>query len=170
MKKKVIIASTNPVKVKVAEKAFASVFPETEFEFVPVKSESGVPDQPINEQTLEGARNRLKFVQNKYPDADYWISQEGGLYKEEGKMFVRAWIAACDKEGFVTESSTSNFNLPPGVKKHIEEGLELAHAHDKHFGTVNSGQSTGAVGHLTDGLVDRTEYYMHSAIIVLSEI
>src|SRR5581483_11651363 len=138
---KVVVASTNPVKAKVAEKAFITVFPKKTFDFVQVKSESGVPDQPIDEQTREGALNRLKFIKEKYPDADFWISQEGGLWREGKKLFSRAWIAVCDKEDFIGESSTSSFYIPQGVVKHIEDGMELAHAHDKFFGTVNSGQN-----------------------------
>ena len=168
--KKVVIASINPVKVKVAEKAFKAVFPNEKFEFIPFKSESGVPDQPMDDQTIKGVRNRLLFIKKKYPDADYWISQEGGLFKEGKRLFNRAWIAVCDKEGFVGQSSTPSFYIPAGIKKHIDNGMELAHAHDKFFGTVNSGQTIGAVGHLTDGLIDRAEYYLPSAIIALSEV
>ena len=169
-KKKVVVASTNPAKIKVAEKSFAVVFPDEEFEFIAVKSESGVPDQPFDDETKKGAENRLTYVREKHPDADYWISQEGGLFREEQRLFNRAWIAVCDKEGFVGQSSTPSFYIPAGIKKHIDNGMELAHAHDKFFGTVNSGQTIGAVGHLTDGLIDRAEYYLPSAIIALSEV
>jgi non-canonical (house-cleaning) NTP pyrophosphatase len=76
--KKVIVASENPVKVRVAERAFSSVYPDEAWEFVAVKSESGVSDQPMNEETEHGALNRLAYIREKHPDADYWISQEGG--------------------------------------------------------------------------------------------
>ncbi len=42
--KKVIVASENPVKLKVAEQTFKSVYPDEEFEFIGIKSDSGVPD------------------------------------------------------------------------------------------------------------------------------
>lgn len=168
--KKVIIASTNPVKIKVAEKAFADVFPNEKFEFVSVKSESGVPEQPMNEETLQGARNRLSFVRNKHPQADYWISQEGGLFTKDKRLFCRAWIVICDKDGFIGEASTSNFYLPPKVKEYIEQGMDLGKANDTFFAAVNSAQGIGAIGHLTDGLVDRVEYYVQPAIIALSEV
>ncbi len=48
--KKVIVASENPVKVSVAKRAFSSVYPDEEFKFIAIKSESGVPDQPMNEE------------------------------------------------------------------------------------------------------------------------
>ncbi|MEK7588494.1 MAG: inosine/xanthosine triphosphatase [Patescibacteria group bacterium] len=168
--KKVIIASENPAKIKVAEKAFASVYPEETFEFIAIKSDSGVPDQPMGEETRLGANNRLKFIKGKFPDADFWISQEGGLFKDGNRLSNRAWIAVCDKEGCLTEASTSNFYLPKKVEEYVKEGLELGHANDKFFDAVNSKQGVGVIGYLTDGIYDRTEYYLQPAIIALSEI
>lgn len=170
MKKTVVIASTNPVKVAVAERAFTAVFPGELFDFVPVKSDSGVPDQPFENETRKGAQNRLAYVRKSNPEADYWISQEGGLCKEGDRIFNRAWIAVCDKSGFTAEASTSNFYLPKKVIGYIQEGMDLGQADDKFFGIENSGQGIGGVGHLTDGLINRTEYYLPAAIIALSEI
>ena len=168
--KQVIVASTNPVKVRVAEKAFAAVFPGEEFAFTAVKSDSGVPDQPMEEETRHGAHNRLVFVRERHPDADFWISQEGGLHREGDRLFNRAWIAVCDKSGFVAESSTAQFYLPKQVAAYVEEGMELGVADDKFFGTRESSKAGGGIGLLTDGLIDRAEYYLQSAIIALSEI
>jgi inosine/xanthosine triphosphatase len=169
-RKTVIIASTNPVKIRVAERAFAAVFPGEQFDFTAAKSDSGVPDQPTGDETRTGARNRLSFIKNKYPDADYWISQEGGLIDEGGRLSNRAWIAVCDAGGFTAETSTSHFHLPTAVAGYIAQGMELGHANDKFFGSVNSKQGIGAIGHLTDGVIDRTEYYLQAAIIALSEV
>jgi non-canonical (house-cleaning) NTP pyrophosphatase len=69
--KRVIIASENPVKVRVAESAFAQVWPDQKFEFIAVKSDSGVADQPMNEETLIGAENRLRAIQISNPEADF---------------------------------------------------------------------------------------------------
>lgn len=166
--KKVIIASENPVKVQVARNAFSACFPDEEFEFVAVKSESGVPDQPMNEQTRKGAENRLIFIREKYPSADYYISQEGGLFEEGERMYNRAWIMVSDHDGFVGESSTSHFYIPKGVVEHVKNGLELGDADDKFFGTVNSKQGMGGIGQITDGVLNRTEYYTQAAIVALS--
>lgn len=168
--KKVVIASTNPVKVKVAEESFKAVFPGETFEFIPVKSESGVPDQPLNEETQKGAHNRLAFISHNYKDADFWISQEGGLFEESDKLFNRAWILVRDKSGFVAESSTAHFYLPRKVTEYVREGLDLGDANDKFFGSINSKHGVGAIGHLTDGIIDRANYYLQAAIIAISEL
>ena len=124
--KTVIVASTNPVKVEVARRAFAAVFSQEEFVFKEVKSQSGVPDQPIGEQTREGAKNRLAFIQQEYPDAHFWISQEGGLFKEAGRLYNRAWIMVTDQTGFVAESSTAQFYLPKKSLNILIKVLSLA--------------------------------------------
>jgi len=169
--KKVIVASENPVKLEVAKQAFAKVFPDENFEFVAVKSESGVPDQPMgSEETRQGAHNRLKFIKQKHPDADFWISQEGGLSEEEDRLFNRAWIVVEDKDNFIAEASTASFYIPKKITEYVKEGLELTHASDKFFQTQNIKHGGGAIGKVTDGIINRMEYYLEAAIIALSEV
>jgi inosine/xanthosine triphosphatase len=168
--KKVIVASENPVKLNVTKKAFSALFPNEEFEFVAIKSDSGVSDQPINDDTLKGALNRLRFIKTKYPEADYWISQEGGLYTEDNRYFNRAWIAVSDQTGYIAKASTASFYLPTKITEYINQGLELGDANDKFFSSINSKQGMGAVGHLTDGILDRENYYLPAAVIALSEL
>ena len=165
---RVIIASKNPVKVAVAKQAFSSVYPEVEFEFKSVQSESGVPEQPMNEETEQGALNRLHYVRRRHCDADYWISQEGGLFTDGDNLYNRAWILVCDYRGHLSKSSTALFYLPPPITRYIKEGLEFGEAADKFFSSVNSNQGIGAVGHLTDGLIDRENYYLQAAVLALS--
>jgi inosine/xanthosine triphosphatase len=168
--KKVVIASENPVKVNVAKRAFQAVYPDEQFEFVAVKSESGVPDQPMNGETKIGAYNRLNFIKEKFPEADFWISQEGGLYEDGDNLCNRAWIVVADRDEFVGESSTAHFRLPLEITKSIRSGMELSHAGDAFFNTKNTGRAAGVVGELTEGLIDREEYYVPAAIIALSQV
>ncbi len=168
--KKIVIASENPVKISVAKRAFQAVYPNEQFEFVGVKSQSGVPDQPMNEETKQGARNRLEYVMRQIPEADFWISQEGGLYTEGDNLCNRAWIMVTDGSGFVGESSTAHFRLPAEIAAGIHAGKELSHAGDEFFNTKDTGRAAGVVGELTGGLIDREEYYVPAAIIALSEL
>ncbi len=168
--KKVIVASENPVKIKVAEKAFASMYPGEQFEFVGVKTDSVVPDQPMEDEARIGANNRLKFIKEKYPDADFWIAQEGGIFTDKSQLSVCAWITVCDKSGFISEACTSSFYLPKKVAEYVKSGLELGHATDKFFNTENMKQKGGIVSILTDGVIDRVHYYLQPAILALSEI
>lgn len=165
----VVVASENPVKVNVAKRAFGAVFPDEEFDFIEMKSESGVPDQPM-EEARQGARHRLEHIRKQHPHADFWIGQEGGLRREGDRLFAQAWIAVMDKTGFMAESSTAQFYLPKKIAEHVKNGMDLGAATDAFFSSVNSKHGLGAVGYLTDGLVDRTEFYLQAAIIALSEL
>lgn len=168
--KKVIIASKNPVKVAVAEDAFTAVFPGEQFHFVPADAPSGVPDQPFDEETRQGALNRLAYIRKEHPDADYWISQEGGLHHDGDVLFNRAWIVIMDKEGNQGVSSTPSFEIPPGIALLVRSGLELSAASDRYFGATNLGCGVGGISFLTDGLIDRKHFYLPAAIIALAQV
>ena len=43
-------------------------------------------------------------------------------------------------------------------------------ASDKFFSSVNIKQGMGTVGKLTDGLIDRENYYLQAAIIAVSQL
>ena len=160
----------NPVKIKVAEKAFKAVFINEDFEFIGVVSDSGVYDQPMNADTKLGALNRLNFIKTKHPDADFYISQEGGLFDDGERLFNSAYIVVSDNLGFTAESFTPNFYLPKKITEYVKQGLELGDASDKFFNSSNSKQGVGAIWHITDGLMTREEYYLQAAIIALSEV
>lgn len=158
------------MKIAVAKRAFVSVFPSEQFEFVAVKSESGVPEQPMNDETLEGALNRLTFIRKKHPEADFWISQEGGIFTEGNDMYTQAWIVIGNNEGHLTKSSTVGFRLPSKIVVDIKNGNELGEATDTFFVSQNSKHGLGAIGHITDGVITREDLYVQPAIIALSEL
>lgn len=167
---KIIVASTNPVKIEVARQAFLHVFPHKDAKIIGVSTDSGVPDQPFDDQILLGAQNRLRHIIQTNPEADYWISQEGGLYHEGNRLFNRAWILVSDRDGTIGRSSTASFYIPLKVAEYIALGDELGTASDKFFRTTNSKQKGGAISSVTNGLIDRTAYYLDSAIIALCQV
>jgi len=168
--KTVIIASTNPVKIEVARRAFSAVFPNEVLSFTGVSSHSGVPDQPFDAEVRKGAQNRVADILAKHPDADYYFAVEGGLYHEVEGLTNRAWIAVCGRDQKLFESSTASFRIPAPVAKDVEQGMELGDADDKFFGGKNSKQAGGCIGYLTEGVVDRTAFNTQAAIIALSEL
>ena len=78
----IIVASTNPVKIKAATLGFQKVFPFKTVNVKGVSVDSGVSDQPkTDDETLTGATNRVKAAAKAYPEADFWIGLEGGIAK-----------------------------------------------------------------------------------------
>ncbi len=165
------IGSLNPVKINSsisgATKALSNCIIKS---FEGFNSPSGVPDQPNGvEETLLGAKNRALHAwgayfekYQKYPD--YSIGLEGGILKSSEGTECFAWMVVYNGIKFGT-SKTSTFYLPKAMVKYIDEGKELGEADDLVFGTVNSKQSQGTVGHLTNGFVDRTAYYEQAIIL-----
>jgi inosine/xanthosine triphosphatase len=165
---KVIIASTNPVKVNATKEAFASMLPEIVFEYVGISAPSDVADQPMSDQeTFIGASNRVNNARKQEPDADYWVGIEGGLEMKKGELEVFAWVVIQDKEEMIGKGRSTTFFLPPIMAQKIAEGMELGHAADVVFNEKNSKQNQGTIGILTGNVIDRTRYYVDPTIAAL---
>lgn len=163
----IIVASKNPVKVAAVKKGFGEMFPSMNFQINGVETFSGVVDQPLdNETTLLGAITRVKNARINHQDADYWVGIEGGIEKSGNEMSAFAWIViqSADKTG---KARTGTFYLPGKVTELIEAGKELGEADDIVFGHTNSKQKTGAVGILTNSVIDRTTLYAQAVILAL---
>ncbi|MDQ5952418.1 MAG: inosine/xanthosine triphosphatase [Patescibacteria group bacterium] len=167
--KMVIIASTNPVKINATKNAFEAMFPGIEFSFEGLDSPSQVSAQPMGtEETVLGARNRIKHIREARPEADYFVGLEGGLITDENNHFVsQAWMVVVDKTGKESKAATATFVLPEVMSEMIRSGLEMGHATDRLYGLVNSKQKSSSVGVLTDNTIDRTAYYTHALTLAL---
>lgn len=166
--KTVIIASTNPVKIASVKQAFDVMFPQETYTCEGASVQSGVSHQPIgSEETYTGAFKRVTSAREKYPQANFWVGIEGGVEDHGAKMEAFAWIVIISKEGFQSEAKTGTFILPPKVAELIRGGKELGEADDIVFHQSNSKQQMGAVGLLTDNVIDRTRYYREAVILAL---
>eukprot|EP00578_Thalassiosira_sp_NH16_P003723 CAMPEP_0181137766 /NCGR_PEP_ID=MMETSP1071-20121207/33877_1 /TAXON_ID=35127 /ORGANISM="Thalassiosira sp., Strain NH16" /LENGTH=259 /DNA_ID=CAMNT_0023224535 /DNA_START=176 /DNA_END=953 /DNA_ORIENTATION=+ len=91
-------------------------------------------------------------------DGDGYSSSEGNKMDPISQSQLLSWGYA----------KTGSFLLPPALcKLVIEEGMELGHADDRVFERVNSKHSGGTVGILTDGMIDRADYYVHALKLAL---
>jgi len=165
--KKVVVASHNPVKINSVRIGFEKMFPCGSFEFESVSVESDVKDQPKSyRETLKGAVNRASNAFKKMPRADYWVGIEGGIEEKGNEMEAFAWVVIKSKNK-VGKAKTGTFFLPNKIIKLIKEGKELGEADDIVFGRRNSKQENGAVGILTDNVIDRTKYYSEAVILAM---
>ncbi len=162
-----VVASTNPVKLQAAANGFQRLFPGSELNVVAANVPSGVAHQPMSDdETLRGALNRSANAQAAHPAADYWIGIEGGIQPIGLGMAAFAWIVVRSKE-MIGMGRTGTFFLPPAVTELIRQGKELGEADDIVFGRTNSKQENGAVGLLTDNVIDRAQLYEHAMILAL---
>lgn len=166
--KKVVIASTNPVKINTTEIGFAKMFPDQEFSYEGISASSGVSDQPMSEEeTIRGATNRAENASKQKTKADYWVGIEGGLEEVDGEMEAFAWIVIKHKNGKIGKGRTGSFFIPQKVAELVKEGKELGDADDIVFKRKNSKQANGAVGILTGDVLTRTTFYEHAVMMAL---
>ena len=164
----VIVTSSNPVKLRAAERAFHSMFPGAEFVFEAVSVPSGVSAQPMSDaETRQGARNRVQAARALRPDAQYWVGLEGGLEEVDGELLASAWMVVGGPGGVMHEARSPTLPLPPGVLKLVRQGLELGEANDRVFSTHNSKQGQGAFGLLSGGRLSREGVYAQTLELAL---
>lgn len=166
--KRVIVGSTNPIKLEATREAFQMSFPDKEFNFITYPALSGVSDQPIGQtETKQGATNRAEACKSEYADADYYVGLEGGLEKIEGEYWVFAWMCIISKSNAKGFGRTGSFLLPPKVSKLIDQGKELGTATDIAFNETNSKHKGGTIGVLTNENITRKDFYKDAMIFAL---
>jgi inosine/xanthosine triphosphatase len=177
---RVSVGSANPVKLQASHaglrKALLPLYGDSEFEIVceGFNAPSGVSDQPIGDkETKTGAMNRARAAFKAFQDKnnaapDYAVGLEGGVVEEEGELACSAYMAVCnsaDEGGIMGTARTCSFPLPPAIRDLVKGGMELGDADDAVFGSVNSKQQGGTVGHLTRGAIDRSNYYVDAVAL-----
>lgn len=156
--RRVVVGSTNPVKIAAVKAVLARAGSAATVESVAVPS--GVRDQPVGDaETIRGATQRARAALD-VAGADIAIGLEGGVVEEEdGTMRTCAWAAAVTRDGRAGIGGSLAMPLPRRVASLVRDGVELGHAMDRVTGGHNTKHGAGAVGILTSGLVDRQHAY-----------
>ncbi len=166
---KIVVASTNPVKINAVQQAFTAMFPDVKVMVEGCSPQVDLPAQPMSSlETKSCAIARVDAIVQQCPAADMWAAIEGGIeVNEKGETECLAWIVMRDKHNRWGESRTATFALPQSITRLIAQGMELGHANDQIFNMHNSKQNLGMTGTVTQGVIDRTTYYTHAAILAL---
>lgn len=165
--KSIVVASTNPVKIRCALEGFQRMFPDEQFEAHGIHAPSRVGDQPMTDgETRQGAFNRAAHARDHFPEADYWIGIEGGIDTVGETLQAFAWVVVLSRHN-AGQSRTGTFFLPDEIARLVRAGHELGEADDIVFGRSNSKQQNGAVGILTGDAVDRVAFYEQAVILAL---
>ena len=111
---KVVIATNNEVKVEGAKKALLHYFKDVDI--IGIDVESGVADQPINNEIYKGAQNRIcnlkKYCSNNRIDADLYLSIELGEWQVTNIAIIE------DNKGLSSFSTSAGFPIP---EKYIDD-------------------------------------------------
>lgn len=167
---RIVVASTNPVKIEAVRLGFAAWLNAEDIHVSSVDVPSGIRLQPLSDmETYQGASNRVNSAMQVELDADYWAGVEGGVEELPDGMAAFAWIVIRSKTRTGVARSASFF-LPHSVTQLVRQGIELGVADDIVFSRVNSKQNNGAIGLLTDDRVTRTDLYSHAVVLALAPI
>ena len=162
-----MVASLNPVKVQAALEGLQRMFPAFSFNVSTVSVPSGVADQPMSdEETLQGAMKRVRQAREVIPNADLWVGIEGGVAWVGDEMAAFAWVVVQSSD-LAGKARSGTFFLPEAVAALVGQGVELGEVDDRIFGRTNSKQAGGAIGILTDNVLDRKQLYEQAVVLAL---
>ncbi len=166
---RVAVGSKNPVKVSAVRDVFEKAFSGTKIEIIERKVESGVSEQPFEDETERGAINRAESAING-TDAHYGVGVEAGLFLDRlsGKYLDVQYCAIVDRGKGITIGHGAGFSYPDEVMSVVlEGGATIGDAMKMVYGKEDIGKKEGAVGFLSRGLLNRKELTEHAVIAAL---
>ena len=165
---KILMGTKNPGKIEGAKQAFEKYFDNVEIEGVQVSSNVG--DQPINEEILQGAKNRVKnlkeYAINNNIEADFYISSEGGITNLLGEWIDINVVVIEDSKGFQSIGTSQGFPIPDKYLDEIKQ-TELGKVMDKIFNGKELGKGKGGINFLTKDEVSRIDLVKNAFIMAL---
>jgi len=167
---KVLIGTKNPGKIEGARQAFERYFENVEIEGIPVNSDVG--DQPINEEILQGAKNRVKnlkeYAKENKKEADFFVSSEAGITDLLGEWIDINCVVIEDKKEVQSIGTSQGFPIPDKYIKEIME-TELGKVMDKIFSGKELGKGKGGISFLTRDEVSRIDLTKNAFIMALTK-
>lgn len=167
---KILMGTKNPGKIEGARQAFEKYFENIEIEGIPVSSNVG--DQPVNEEILQGAKNRVKnlkeYAKNNNIKADYFVSSEAGITNLLGEWIDINCVVVENKEGLQSVGTSQGFPIPDKYIDEIKE-TELGKVMDKIFSEKELGKGKGGISFLTKGEVSRIDLTRNAFIMALTK-
>lgn len=167
---KVLVATKNPGKIEGAKQAFEKYFNNIQIEGISVSSDVG--EQPINEEILQGAKNRVKnlkeYAINNNIEADFYVSSEAGITDLLGEWIDINAVVIEDSKGFKSVGTSQGFPIPDKYIDEIKE-TELGRVMDKIFSGKELGKGKGGISFLTKDEVSRIDLTRNAFIMALTK-
>ena len=166
---KILMGTKNPGKIEGARQAFAKYFDNIEIEGIAVESNVGA--QPVNEEILQGAKNRIKnlkkYANNNNIKADFYIASEAGITNLLGEWIDINAVVIEDAKGFQSIGTSQGFPIPD---KYIEEikQTELGKVMDRLFRGKELGKGKGGISFLTKDEITRIDLTRNAFIMALT--
>ena len=167
---KALVGTMNPGKIEGAKLALEVFFDCVEIEGY--KASSGVGDEPVNEETIEGARNRvnnsISYAKENHLDYDYYMAIESGIMEIGSKWYIANVAVVKDREGY---ESIGMGPLLPVPEKYVKEIIDtdFGSLMEKIFQKGDLGKGVGGVNSLTNESISRIDITKEAFIMALTE-
>ena len=154
----ILIATKNKGKIEGAKRAFEKFFDDVEVEGI--SAQSNVPEQPVNDETWRGAKNRVenlkRIAKERCLDADYYVAIESGMTNALGSWMIVNVAVVEDANGVQSISSSPGFPVPERLVNKIKE-IGLGDLMNQIFNEEDLHSRGGGIQLLTHGKVSRID-------------
>lgn len=165
---KILIGTKNPGKIKGAKEAFEKYFDNVEINGISVDSEVG--DQPIDENIMIGAKNRVKnlkkYAKENNVEADYFAAAEAGITSLLGEYIDFNITVIENKDGVQSVGVSQGFQIPEKYMDEIKES-ELGKVMDRIFDKNSLNKGKGGISILTKDVISRIDLTRNAFIMAL---
>jgi len=129
----IVVTSTSAIKTGAVKKILSELFPTRNFEIIGVKADSGISEQPVNEETEQGAKNRIRSAESlstisKLQKGSAFVSIENGIFSNENGEWEDKAVAVIK----LPEGKMSSALSPKGVLFPVE-AIEATRAKEGGF-------------------------------------
>ena len=164
---RVAVGSENPVKVEAVRLAIMRLYGAADVRGFAVAS--GVAEQPFEEETWEGARTRAREALARWPECDFGVGIEAGLFETPpvaGLLDIQACVVL-DHAGRFTYGHGPGFSYPADVSEELRKGASVGEVMSRLAAVEDIGRKEGAVGYLSRGHVSRTQLTEPAVLMAL---
>lgn len=172
----IYVGSQNKAKIKAVEIALAQIKEQQKKSLTSIRKvegvivPSGVSEQPkYDEETIQGALNRCQELHQRYPGS-ICIGLEGGVQETTHGLLLCNWGVLIDQEGNRYIAGGARIPLPESVTEGIRQGKELGEVIEHYANQTNVRQNEGAIGILSNGLIDRPHMFAEVVLLLLGQM
>jgi len=144
------VGSENPVKVAAVREVLQRFHPQLTVSAVSVHSTVG--EQPWGKEAERGAEARARESLGK---GDLGIGIEAGVLEREDGLYDVQHCVMIDGTGWITKGHGMGFRYPPAIADLVRKGMSVGDACAQLFEEGDQGSGKGAIGILTNGVLDR---------------
>ncbi len=168
---KVLIATKNQGKIDGAKRALGRYFNDVEIQGISVQSD--VPEQPVNKEIYQGAKNRVnnlkKYAEENNIKADLFLSIESGINDLLGRWMITNMAVIEDNKDFESYGTSSSFPVPEKLVKNVID-TDLSQVMNKIFEKDEERHNKGgAIQLLTHNELSRIDLTEEAFIMALTK-